>query len=69
MNNMDKTIPYRLSLAELENFKILRKKTNPSSFNGESQDVEGQVEEEIRASDSVHETLGNAAQEKTVRGG
>jgi len=31
MNNIDKTIPYRPSLAELESLRLLRKRTRSSS--------------------------------------
>jgi hypothetical protein len=31
MNHSDKTIPYRLSPAELENLRILRKRMNPAT--------------------------------------
>jgi hypothetical protein len=30
MNNSDKTIPYKLTPAELENLRLLRKRMNPS---------------------------------------
>jgi hypothetical protein len=42
MKNADKTIPYRLSEAELENLRILRKRTGSS---GSIQDDKGEEKE------------------------
>lgn len=48
MNNIDKTIPYRLSPAELENLRILRRRTQPSR-SIQDDEAEEKMLEEINA--------------------
>jgi hypothetical protein len=63
MNNSDKTIPYRLSVAELENLRILRKKTNPSSCS-QDDDEEGRDAGEITIPNSGRQPIKKTAHEK-----
>ena len=51
INNPQKTIPYRLSEAELENIRLLRKRKNPSS-SIQDEEKEEKIAEEINASNS-----------------
>jgi hypothetical protein len=45
MNNSDKTIPYRPSQAELENLRLLRRRTQPSDSMQEEETSDGFSEE------------------------
>jgi hypothetical protein len=48
INHTDKTIPYRLSPAELENLRLLRKRMSTSSSNLET-DEERDTSQEVNA--------------------
>jgi hypothetical protein len=48
MNHADKTIPYRLSPAELENLRMLRRRTQPS-HSSQADEAEEKMSEEINA--------------------
>ena len=45
MKSSEKTIPYRLSAAELENLRILRRRTQPSSSMQDAEKVERSLAE------------------------
>ena len=45
MDNTDKTIPYRLSPAELESLRLLRKRTKPSNSVQDGEEEEEMAEE------------------------
>jgi hypothetical protein len=45
MKSSEKTIPYRLSAAELENLRILRRRTQPSSSMQDAEKVQRLLEE------------------------
>ena len=45
MKSSEKTIPYRLSAAELENLRILRRRTQPSSSMQDAEKVQRSLEE------------------------
>jgi hypothetical protein len=50
-NNSQKTIPYRLSPAELENLRLLRKRMNPTGSTSQAEE-QGKSSEEIAAGNS-----------------
>ena len=56
INHTDKTIPYRLSPAELENLRLLRKKMGPSSSSLET-DEERDTSQEINTWNSDPDRL------------
>jgi hypothetical protein len=51
MNNTQKTIPYKLSSAELENLRLLRKRMNPAGSIRQD-DAQEQISEAIKDLDS-----------------
>jgi hypothetical protein len=62
MNHTDKTIPYRLSPAELENLRIMRKRTKST----ESIQGEGEEEKTSEESDTLIPESSNQNAEKKI---
>jgi hypothetical protein len=60
-NNMQKTIPYRLSIYELENLRLLRNRTQPSRF---IRDDEEKMLEEMEARNSGRDRLSQEVEKK-----
>ena len=63
MNRMDKTVPYRLSIAELENFRILRKKMK--TFDSNEDGEEENMAQEIKVENSAREPINKIAGKNT----
>jgi hypothetical protein len=62
MQHSEKTVPYRLSQAELENLRLLRKRMNPSSSIPEGE--EDKTSEEIDVWNSNRSQLDNTTEKK-----
>ena len=60
MNNTDKTIPYTPSLADLETFRILRKKikTFASSEDGEQENMAREIKVKDSDPEPMNKTVG-----------
>jgi hypothetical protein len=64
MQHSEKTVPYRLSPAELENLRLLRKRMNPSgSIQDDKED--NKTSEEIDARNSDRRQFDRKSEKKT----